>query len=152
MVTKEQAAEFIRLMKQAIFSADSQVDNFSEPIANAMNVMLGQIDPNQDLLLDCGNAEETSDNNEITSDINEHSSNEYKTSEQISNDFSSYVDFKTNESPNDEKIYTNIDINIITIIEWIIHCLILIGIIILIILHFSNRCFHDDEDDYFQKP
>lgn len=45
MVTKEQAAEFIRLMKQAIFSADSQVDNFSEPIANAMNVMLGEIDP-----------------------------------------------------------------------------------------------------------
>ena len=62
IVTKEQAAEFIRLMKQAIFSADSQVDNFSEPIANAMNVMLGEIDPNQDLLLDCGNAEETSDN------------------------------------------------------------------------------------------
>lgn len=62
MVTKEQAAEFIRLMKQAIFSADSQVDNFSEPITNAMNVMLGEIDPNQDLLLDCGNAEETSDN------------------------------------------------------------------------------------------
>ena len=48
--------------EQAIFSADSQVDNFSEPIANAMNVMLGEIDPNQDLLLDCGNAEETSDN------------------------------------------------------------------------------------------
>lgn len=45
MVTKEQAAEFIRLMKQAIFSADNQVDDFSEPIANAMNAMLGEIDP-----------------------------------------------------------------------------------------------------------
>ena len=62
MVTKEQASEFIRLMKQAIFSADNQVDDFSEPIANAMNAMLGKIDPNQNLLLDCGNAEEKGDN------------------------------------------------------------------------------------------
>ena len=62
MVTKEQASEFIRLMKQAIFSADNQVDDFSEPIANAMNAMLGEIDPNQNLLLDCGNAEEKGDN------------------------------------------------------------------------------------------
>lgn len=62
MVTKEQAAEFVRLMKQAIFSADNQIDDFSEPIANVINNMLGEISPDVDLLLDCGNAENKSDN------------------------------------------------------------------------------------------
>ena len=66
MVTKEQSAEFIRLMKQAIFSSDNQVDDFSEPIARIMNQMLeesgGEIDPDQDLHLDCGNADENDDN------------------------------------------------------------------------------------------
>lgn len=66
MVTKEQSAAFIRLMKQAIFSSDNQVDDFSEPIARIMNQMLeesgGVIDPDQDFHLDCGNADENDDN------------------------------------------------------------------------------------------
>ena len=59
MVTKKQAEEFIRLMRQAIFSADSQVDDFAEPVARMLNVITGEISGDDDIHLDCGFADGT---------------------------------------------------------------------------------------------
>lgn len=60
MITQKQTEEFIKLMKQAIFSADNQTDEYSEPLANLLNEMFnggGGIDLDF-LHLDCGYANE----------------------------------------------------------------------------------------------
>lgn len=58
MITKKQTEEFIKMMKQAVFSSDNQVDDYSEPLTNLLNDMFkgsGGGDTG-DLEIDCGYA------------------------------------------------------------------------------------------------
>lgn len=61
MITQKQTYEFIKMMKQAVFSSDNQVDEYSEPLTNLLNEMFegsgGGIDVGN-LKLDCGYANE----------------------------------------------------------------------------------------------
>ena len=57
MVTKEQAAEFIKLMRQAVMSSENQTDDYAEPMARIFNKMTGEV-VDDDIHLDCGKADE----------------------------------------------------------------------------------------------
>lgn len=62
-VTKEQSAEFIRLMKQAVFSSENQVDDFAEPVSRLLSELQADITIEdgsislENLRIDCGKAD-----------------------------------------------------------------------------------------------
>lgn len=60
MVTKKQSIEFIKLMRQAIMSADSATEDYAEPVARILNRITGEA-LDDDLHLDCGKADSTTE-------------------------------------------------------------------------------------------
>lgn len=60
MVTNEQSIEFIKLMRQAIMSADSATEDYAEPVARMLNRIIGEV-VDDDLHLDCGKADDTTE-------------------------------------------------------------------------------------------